>query len=99
MDEFLDKVVEPEAKDSERPKQTSKPDKRDTVEKSDAEGSAHVADSDMGLPEDEVPLTADVSADVAPAVGEFMDQAKLQNEAAAEAVPEVRDKPGSYISF
>ena len=32
-------------------------------------------------------------------VGEFMEQAALQNEAAAEAVPEVRNKPGSYISF
>jgi phospholipid/cholesterol/gamma-HCH transport system ATP-binding protein len=28
-----------------------------------------------------------------------MDQAKIQNEAAADAVPDVRDKPGSYISF
>jgi phospholipid/cholesterol/gamma-HCH transport system ATP-binding protein len=47
----------------------------------------------------EAPLTADVSADVAPLVEEFMDQAAQQNEAAADAVPEVRNKPGSYISF
>ena len=47
----------------------------------------------------DTPLIADVSADVAPAVGEFMDQAAQQNEAAADAVPEVRNKPGSYISF
>jgi phospholipid/cholesterol/gamma-HCH transport system ATP-binding protein len=53
----------------------------------------------MDLPREEVSLTADVSADVAPAVDEFMDQAKLQNEAAADAVPDVRNKPGSYISF
>jgi phospholipid/cholesterol/gamma-HCH transport system ATP-binding protein len=45
------------------------------------------------------PLTADVSADVAPVVEEFMDQAAQQNEAAAEAVPEVKNKPGPYISF
>ena len=32
-------------------------------------------------------------------VDEFMEQAALQNEAAADAVPEVRNKPGSYISF
>ncbi len=32
-------------------------------------------------------------------VEEFMEQAALQNEAAAEAVLEVRNKPGSYISF
>jgi len=47
----------------------------------------------------ETPLTADVSADVAPLVEEFMDRAAQQNEAAADAVPEVRNKPGSYISF
>jgi phospholipid/cholesterol/gamma-HCH transport system ATP-binding protein len=47
----------------------------------------------------ETPLTADVSADVAPLVEEFMDQAAQQNEAAADAVPDVRNKPGSYISF
>ena len=47
----------------------------------------------------DTPLIADVSADVAPAVGEFMDQAAQQNEAAADAVPEIRNKPGSYISF
>jgi len=99
MDEFLHKVVEPAATDSETAKPTLKRDKRDTIEKSDAQGSAHIADGEMDLREDEVSLTADVSADVAPAVGEFMDQAKLQNEAAADAVPEVRNKPGSYISF
>lgn len=44
-------------------------------------------------------LTADVSEDVAPAVEEFMEQAAAQNEAAAEAVPDVKNKPGPYISF
>jgi phospholipid/cholesterol/gamma-HCH transport system ATP-binding protein len=45
------------------------------------------------------PLIEDLSRHVAPAVGEFMEQAAQQNEAAAEAVPVVKNKPGSYISF
>jgi phospholipid/cholesterol/gamma-HCH transport system ATP-binding protein len=40
-----------------------------------------------------------LTPDVAPEVEEFMDQAAQQNEAAAEAVPTVANKPGSYISF
>ena len=40
-----------------------------------------------------------ISADVAPMVEEFMEQAAQQNEAAAEAVPDENNKPGSYISF
>lgn len=39
------------------------------------------------------------SADGAPLVEEFMDQAAQQNEAAAEAVPAQQSKPGNYISF
>jgi len=55
-------------------------------------------------PEDEVaaeaPVAGEVSADVAGAVGEFMEQAAAQNEAAAEDLPETRNnKPGPYISF
>ena len=65
-------------------------DKRDVVESSDADGSAHVSDD---------ALTDGVSADVAPVVGEFMEQAAAQNEAAAEEIPEIKNKPGSYISF
>ncbi|MEO6803300.1 MAG: ATP-binding cassette domain-containing protein [Granulicella sp.] len=42
---------------------------------------------------------ADVSDDVAPAIEEFMEQAAQQNEAAAEDIPDVKNKPGSYISF
>lgn len=64
------------------------------------------ADSDSDLPskmdsddESDASLTAEVSADVAPMVEEFMEQAAQQNEAAAEAVPDHKDKPGSYISF
>jgi phospholipid/cholesterol/gamma-HCH transport system ATP-binding protein len=45
-------------------------------------------------------LIAEVSDDVAAMVGEFMDQAAAQNEAAAEELPETKQhKPGSYISF
>jgi phospholipid/cholesterol/gamma-HCH transport system ATP-binding protein len=68
----------------------SKKDKRDVVENTDGEGSAHVSDD---------ALTEGVSEDVAPVVGEFMEQAAAQNEAAAEEIPDVRNKPGSYISF
>jgi phospholipid/cholesterol/gamma-HCH transport system ATP-binding protein len=71
-----------------------KKNKWDVVETTDSEGSEHVSDDAS-----EVPLLDDVSADVAPVVEEFMDQAAQQNEAAAEAVPDVKNKPGSYISF
>jgi len=84
------------------PDQDSPPDrdKREAIQKEDAEGSAHVSDDRLDpSSEPEAPLMAEVSADVAPVVEEFMDQAAQQNEAAAEAVPEHRDKPGSYISF
>jgi phospholipid/cholesterol/gamma-HCH transport system ATP-binding protein len=75
-------------------------DKRATVEATDREGSSHV--SDIGATETadgSAPLMEEVSADVAPVVEEFMEQAAQQNEAAVEAVPDVRNKPGSYISF
>ncbi len=51
------------------------------------------------VPDEGTPLIEEVSAEVAPVVEEFMEQAAQQNEAAAEAVPEVRNRPGSYISF
>ena len=44
-------------------------------------------------------ITSRVSEDVAPVVEEFMEQAAAQNEAAAEAIPETNQRPGSYISF
>jgi phospholipid/cholesterol/gamma-HCH transport system ATP-binding protein len=47
----------------------------------------------------EEPLVNGVSEEVAPVVGEFMEQAAQQNEAAAEAVPDLKNKPGPYISF
>jgi phospholipid/cholesterol/gamma-HCH transport system ATP-binding protein len=75
-------------------------DKRETVQKDDTEGSAHVSDDSVKRSANEqVPLTSEVSPEVSPVVEEFMDQAAQQNEAAAEAVPEHRDKPGPYISF
>jgi phospholipid/cholesterol/gamma-HCH transport system ATP-binding protein len=77
-----------------------KTDKRDVVGKTDEAGSTHVSDDASASSADQaVPLIEDVSADLAPVVSEFMDQAAQQNEAAAEAVPDVKNKPGSYISF
>jgi phospholipid/cholesterol/gamma-HCH transport system ATP-binding protein len=82
------------------PASKPKPDKRDAVQKDDAEGSSHVSDDQRNADSGELaPLTAEVSADVAPAVEEFMGQAAQQNQAAAEAVPERHDKPAPYISF
>src|ERR1700723_4503634 len=59
-------------------------------DKVEAEQSAVTAD---------VPLIESVSEDVSPVVGEFMEQAAQQNEAAADAVPEIKNRPGPYISF
>src|SRR6201992_3215243 len=47
----------------------------------------------------DTPLIESVSEDVSVEVGEFMEQAAQQNEAAAEAVPDQKNKPGPYISF
>ncbi len=76
-----------------------KRDKQTVVESSDTEGSAHVSDDQAAPATDETSLTADVSPELSPAIEDFMDQAAQQNEAAAEAVQEVRNKPGPYISF
>jgi phospholipid/cholesterol/gamma-HCH transport system ATP-binding protein len=67
-------------------------DKREVVETSHENESAHV-------PDESVSLTSEESAESSPMVEEFMEQAAQQNEAAADAVPDVRNKPGSYISF
>jgi phospholipid/cholesterol/gamma-HCH transport system ATP-binding protein len=48
---------------------------------------------------EDTPLVDGISEDVAPVVGEFMEQAAQQNEAAADAVPDIKNKPGPYISF
>ncbi len=63
--------------------------------KKNPDSDASVATTDGGTS-----LIAEVSEDVAATVGEFMDQAAAQNEAAAEELPETRqNKPSSYISF
>lgn len=85
-----------EADEERDPRKKSSP----PVEAADREGSRHVSDEERtGTADEGGSLTADVSADVAPLVEEFMEQAAQQNEAAAEAVPDTRDKPGAYISF
>jgi phospholipid/cholesterol/gamma-HCH transport system ATP-binding protein len=64
-----------------------------------------MAESDNELKAEETETTADtplaegVSEDVAPVMGEFMEQAAQQNEAAAEALPDLKNKPTPYISF
>ncbi len=67
-----------------------------SVEANDAASSGHVGDESAGKN-----LTEGMSEDVAPVVGEFMDQAAQQNEAAAADVPAEagRSTPGPYISF
>ncbi len=53
-----------------------------------------------GTTDADTPLTAEVSADVAEAVGAFMEQAAQQNEAAAEEIPETKQhEQGAFISF
>jgi phospholipid/cholesterol/gamma-HCH transport system ATP-binding protein len=52
------------------------------------------------VPSEDAPLLAEVSAESAPAVGEFMEQAAAQNEAANLELPETKQHtPGPYISF
>ena len=75
------------------------------VQASSAPNSAHVGDADSGKtgpgePEqEEDSLTEGVSADVAPLVGEFMEQAAQQNEAAAEELPTEGNHHAPYICF
>jgi phospholipid/cholesterol/gamma-HCH transport system ATP-binding protein len=73
--------------------------KQRAVETTDHEESSHVSDGTTGSEPADESLVAEVSADVAPVIEEFMEQAAQQNEAAADAVPDVRNKPGSYISW
>jgi phospholipid/cholesterol/gamma-HCH transport system ATP-binding protein len=54
--------------------------------------------SEAPVPEHE-DLTAEVSPEVHETVQEFMAEAAQQNEAANEAVPDHRNKPGPYIAF
>src|SRR3984885_6306743 len=59
-------------------------------DKVEAEQSAVTADT---------PLIESVSEDVSPVGGGFMEKAAQKNEAAADAVPDIRNRPGPYISF
>jgi phospholipid/cholesterol/gamma-HCH transport system ATP-binding protein len=77
---------------------TAKKNERDVVVRNDLESSTHDSDA-LSQNTEETPLIEDVSSDVSPMVEEFMEQAAQQNEAAAEAVPDVKNKPGAYISF
>jgi len=64
-----------------------------------------MAEPDKKLEGEQVEVTADtpliesVSEDVSEQVGDFIQQAAQQNEAAADALPDVKNKPGPYISF
>ena len=64
-----------------------------------------MAEPDKKLDGEHVEVTADtpliesVSEDVSAEVGDFIQQAAEQNEAAADALPDVKNKPGPYISF
>ncbi|MGF7179987.1 ABC transporter ATP-binding protein [Tunturiibacter psychrotolerans] len=64
-----------------------------------------MAEPDKKLEGEHVEVTADtplidsVSEDVSAEVGDFIQQAAEQNEAAADALPDVKNKPGPYISF
>jgi phospholipid/cholesterol/gamma-HCH transport system ATP-binding protein len=53
----------------------------------------------LEAPAGETELTAELSSDVVATVEDFMVQAAQQNEAAAEAVGELRNQPLPYISF
>src|SRR6201991_4205662 len=92
----VDKGQDQADTDNERnPKNKDKP---EAVEKNDAEESVHLSDEEEKTSA-ETPLIESVSEDVSAEVGEFMEQAAQQNEAAAEAVPDIKNKPGPYISF
>src|SRR5271170_3000652 len=87
-----------EPKDTDNERNPANKDKPEFVEKNDAYESSHLSDNDVKAPGD-VPLIEGVSEDVSAEVGEFMEQAAQQNEAAAEAVPDIRNRPGPYIAF
>src|ERR1700744_1636065 len=47
----------------------------------------------------DTPLIESVSEDVSEQMGDFIQAAAQQNEAAVDALPDVKNKPGPYISF
>jgi len=69
-------------------------------EHGNSDSEAEPSSSELVAAEPETPAIGEVSEDVAATVGEFMDQAAAQNEAAAEDLPETKHhQPSSYISF
>ena len=75
----------------EEQKPGQQPEAREQKGAQDSHASADPADK---------PLTDEVSEDVAATVGEFMDKAAAQNEAAAEELPESKQHtPVAYIAF
>ena len=94
-------MTEPYDADDER--NPANKDKPAFVDKNDAEEASHLSDDEVKAtvetPTIDTPLIESVSEDVSAEVGDFMEQAAQQNEAAAEAVQDVKNKPGPYISF
>jgi phospholipid/cholesterol/gamma-HCH transport system ATP-binding protein len=94
-------MTEPYDADDER--NPANKDKPEFVDKNDADEAFHLSDDEVkatvDTPTVDTPLIESVSEDVSAEVGDFMEQAAQQNEAAAEAVQDVKNKPGPYISF
>jgi phospholipid/cholesterol/gamma-HCH transport system ATP-binding protein len=79
---------------AEEPKQSSQPNQSHEKDP----GAPHSESAPADSPNvDE--LVADVSPEAQESVQEFMAEAAKQNEAANEAVEDVRNKPGPYIAF
>ena len=70
---------------------------RDSGATATADGDPGARDSAAESPVED--LTSDVSADVQESVQDFLVEAAQQNEAAAEAVPDQKNRPGPYIAF
>jgi phospholipid/cholesterol/gamma-HCH transport system ATP-binding protein len=93
-------MPEPDAKDELDPKDVKEEQLTDQKEH-----PLEVSDGQTSIPVEPKPaeslddLTADVSPEAHEAVQEFMAEAAQQNEAANEAVPDKKNKPGPYISF
>lgn len=75
----------------------SKPEERDVG--GDPKLSHEEASARQSEPEVAQELIAEVSPEAQETVQEFMAEAAQQNEAANEAVPDRRNKPGPYIAF
>ena len=93
-------MPQPDAKDELDPKEVKEEQLTDQKE-----NPLKVSDAETTIPVEPPPAEPldDLTADVAPedheAVADFMAEAAQQNEAANEAVPDRKNKPGPYISF